>query len=483
MVGESGNLGLTQYGRIEYAKLGGRLNTDAIDNSGGVNCSDNEVNIKILLNDVVDVGDLSEKQRNEILAEVQVAVGELVLKNNRLQTKAISIAISKAVDNLEMHGRLIKEMERMGKLDRSLECLPDKEEIARRKLLTQGLTRPEIAVLMAYSKTTLKEALLASDLPEDLYFQRELASAFPLPLQLRFKQYMPKHRLKREIIATQLSNAVVNEVGMTFVSRLLDETGSKPSDIIRSYTISREIFKAEELYNLIDAIKNIEAETQFKMLHEVNRLIRRGTRWFLRNRRSEKMDIAEIIRDFKPKVAELSAAMPKFLTVYGRDMIVIAEPLTEAKVPKDLASCISSITLMFSALDIVEASFINKFSVEKVATIYYAVGRRLQLGWFRELIKNQAVSNYWEALARATFRDDLDLQQRNLTINIMQHHEKMLNEPEQLIDAWFAKHHVLLARWEYFLTELKSSPTLNFTMFAVALRELLDLGQASIRKG
>lgn len=483
VVGEGGNLGFTQFGRVEYAKSGGRLNTDAIDNSGGVNCSDNEVNIKILLNDVVDLGDLTEKQRNEILAEVQTEVGELVIKNNKLQPKAISVAVSQAVDNLEMHGRLIKEMERIGKLDRVLECLPDKEEIANRKLLKQGLTRPEISVLMAYSKTVLKEALLDSHLPEDTYFQKELELAFPVPLQTRFKQYMPRHRLRREIIATQVSNAVINEMGISFVSRLIDETGSEPPDIIRSYTISREIFKAQELYNLIDTLKNVDAETQFIMLHEVNRLIRRGTRWFLRNRRRESMNIAEIIRYFIPEVSELSAILPGFLVGYGSDMEIVAEQLIKANVPKDFAYRIGCMSAMFSALDIVEAATINKFPVEKVATIYYAVGTRLQLGWFRELIKNHAVSNHWEALARATFRDDLDRQQRNLTVNIMHSNGQALNEPEHLIDAWFGKHHILVSRWEYFATELKNSPEADFTMFAVALRELLDLAQASIHRG
>lgn len=483
VVGEGGNLGFTQLGRVEYAKAGGRINTDAIDNSGGVNCSDNEVNIKILLNNVVDLGDLTEKQRNTLLAEVQDEVAELVLKNNRLQPKAISVALSQAVDNLEMHGHLIKEMERSGKLDRVLECLPDKEEIANRKLLKQGLTRPEIAVLMAYSKTVLKEALLDSNVPEESYFQVELEQAFPLRLQKQFKQYMPKHRLKREIIATQVSNAVVNEMGVSFVTRLIDETGSEPPDIIRSYMISREVFKAQDLYNLIDALTNIAAETQFKMLHEVNRLIRRGTRWFLRNRRRENMDIAETVRYFAPKVAELSEMMPQFLSGYGSDMEVIAEQLIQANVPKDLAYRIGCMSAMFSALDIVEASGINKFPVEKVATIYYAVGTRLQLGWFRELIKNHAVDNHWEALARATFRDDLDRQQRNLTVNIMHINGQALNEPAHLIDKWFGKHHILVSRWEYFVTELKNSPEADFTMFAVALRELLDLAQASIHRG
>jgi glutamate dehydrogenase len=480
VVGEGGNLGFTQYGRVEYAKSGGRINTDAIDNSGGVNCSDNEVNIKILLNDVVLLGELTEQQRNIVLAEVQNEVGELVLKNNRLQPKAISVALSQAVDNLEMHGRLMKEMERTGKLNRVVECLPDKEEIANRKLLKQGLTRPELAVLMAYSKTVLKEALLGSNIPEEPYFQLELEHAFPLPLQTRFKEYMPRHRLKREIIGTQLSNAVVNEMGISFINRLIDETGSEAPDIVRAYTISRKIFKAEELYGEIDVLPGVDADTQFKMLHEINRLIRRGTRWFLRNRRRENIDIAQIIEYFKPKVTELSIVLPQFLLDYGSDMKVMAERLIQSHVPKDLAYRIGSMSAMFSALDIVEAASINKFSVEKVATIYYAVGTRLQLGWFRELIKNHIVNNHWEALARATFRDDLDRQQRNLAVNIMRHNGDSLNEPEHLIDSWFGKHHILVSRWEYFATELKNSPEADFTMFAVALRELLDLAEASI---
>lgn len=482
IVGEGGNLGFTQYGRIEYAKLGGRLNTDAIDNSGGVNCSDNEVNIKILLNDIVDLGDLTEKQRNVLLAELQTEVGELVLKNNRLQPKAISLALSQAADNIEMHGRLITELERLGKLDRALECLPDKEEINNRKALKQGLTRPEIAVLMAYAKTVLKESLLASNVPEDAYFQKELECAFPIPLQTQFKKYMPRHRLKREIIATQVSNAVINEMGINFISRLFDETGAESADIIRAYTLSREIFKAEDLYHLMDTLSNTAADIQFKMLHEVNRLIRRATRWFLRNRRRESASIFELIPSFTPKIAELSAALPKFLTGYDSDMETLATELIAANVPKDLAYHFGSMTAMFSALDIVEASIINKFPLEKVATIYYAVGTRLQLGLFRERIKNQAVSNQWEALARATFRDDLDRQQRNLTVSIMHNKAAHLEDPAHLIDDWFGKNRLLVSRWEYFATELKNAMDVDFTMFAVALRELLDLAQASIHR-
>ncbi len=482
VVGEGGNLGFTQLGRIEYAKLGGHLNTDAIDNSGGVNCSDNEVNIKILLNNAVDAGDLTEKKRNEVLAEVQDEVGHLVLRNNELQTKGISLAVSQAVDNLEMHGRLIREMEKTGRLDRALECLPDKEEIANRKMQKRGLTRPEIAVLMAYSKTLLKEALLKSNLPEDAYFQQELERAFPLPLQQRFKAYMSKHRLKREIIATQVSNAVVNEMGINFISRLQDETGAEPPEIVRAYTVSREIYKVHDFYQAIDGLaKNVDAQVQHNMLQEVNRLVRRGARWFLRNRQEE-LDISQTIQAFTGKVVEVSETLPHFLPAYDSELAVITQLLIDANVPQDLAYRIGAMSAMFSALDIVEAATVHQFPVEKVAAIYFVIGGRLQLGWFRELIKKQAVGNHWEALARATFRDDLDRLQRSLTVSIMHHDGHTFHDPNGLIDTWFNKHRMLVSRWEYFVNELKNPADVGFTMFAVALRELLDLAETSTHK-
>lgn len=482
VVGEGGNLGFTQLGRVEYAKLGGRLNTDAIDNSGGVNCSDNEVNIKILLNEAIEFGDLTEKQRNEILAELQDEVAELVLKNNRQQARAITVASSQAIDNVNMHGRLIQEMVKAGKLDRVLESLPDQEELANRKQFRIGLTRPEIAVLMAYSKTSLKESLLASDLPEDPYFLLDLERAFPIPLQTRFKQYMPQHRLKREIIATQISNAAINEMGINFISRLQDETGSLPPDIIRAYTVSRKLFRVEELRSLIIGLKNtVEMAVQIRMLHEVNRLVRRGARWFLRNRR-EGIKISETIDHFMQPVAEVSEALPRFLMDSDEEIGEMAENLIQANVPKELAFQINRLSAMFSVLDIVEAATLNKFPVVQVAAIYYAVGERMQLGWFRELIKNRPVNNHWEALARAAFRDDLDRQQRNLTISIMLHNGKFLDDPQHLIDVWFKRHRVMVNRWEYFITELKTPSEADFTMFAVALRELLDMAQTGGHK-
>ncbi len=522
VVGEGGNLGLTQLGRIEYAKLGGHLNTDAIDNSGGVNCSDNEVNIKILLNDVVEHGDLTEKQRNELLVEMQDEVAELVLFNNRRQTEAISVAVAPGEESLELFTRVMDEMEREGNLDRALEFLPDKEEIAERKAQHMGLTRPEIAVLMAYSKNLLKKSLIASRLPEDPYIAKDLALAFPQPIQNRFASYLEHHRLKREIIVTRVSNAVINEMGISFVYRLQDETGSQAPDIIRAYMVSRAVFEATSLHTAITSLTGrIDSEVQLKMLQEVNRLIRRGTRWFLRNRRSN-LHITETIEHFTNPVAIVSNILPSFLTDSSDELDNLVNRLIESNVPEPLAYRIGGMSSMFSALDIVEAATTHKFSIEQVAALYYTIGNRLHLGWFRELIKKQPVSNHWEALARAAFRDDLDRQQRKLIVGIMQmnlqingqlrkdyltsesqsalnpvsdkqYSEYLQNnhatdeiyqnggnnqkEIEVLVNLWIKRHQVLVDRWEYFITELKAAPAVDFTMFAVALRELLDMTQ------
>ncbi len=254
VVGEGGNLGLTQLARVEYTINGGMVYTDFIDNSGGVNCSDKEVNIKILLNGIVAVGDLTPKQRNELLSEMTDEVSKLVLRDNFLQTRAISLSASQALQGLELQGRYIKELERSGKIDRSLEFLPDDKALQERKLMGQGLGRPGIAVLMCYSKSLLKEEILASGVPEEQYMEQFLISSFPKPLQERFSKQMQDHPLKREIIATKLSNIIVNEMGFTFVYRLQDETGAPVSAIVRAYMITRTVLNLESIWKQIEEL-------------------------------------------------------------------------------------------------------------------------------------------------------------------------------------------------------------------------------------
>ncbi|HZC14837.1 MAG TPA: NAD-glutamate dehydrogenase domain-containing protein, partial [Thermoleophilaceae bacterium] len=269
VVAEGGNLGLTQRGRIEYALSGGRINTDAIDNSGGVDCSDREVNIKILLDAVVAAGDMTIKQRNELLVEMTETVADLVLKDNYEQSETLSMAEAQAPSMLEVHQRFMRALEVATGLDRALEALPDEEEIAERARDHRGLTRPELAVLLAYSKVYLYAALLDSDVPEDPYLSAELERYFPPPLPERFREPLREHRLKREIVATQVVNNMLHGGGTTFAFRLHEETGAPASEIARAYAVAREVFGMRPQWAAIEALDNeVKAEVQIAMLLE-----------------------------------------------------------------------------------------------------------------------------------------------------------------------------------------------------------------------
>ena len=478
VVGEGGNLGLTQLARVEYALGGGVINTDAIDNSAGVNCSDNEVNIKVLLDYIVSCGDMTVKQRNSLLASMSEEVAELVLKNNRNQNDAISMAEDRAANNIEMHNRLLKYLERKAGLDREVEHLPNKEEINNRKTKQQGFTRPEIAVLMGYTKILLKNELIESQIPEEPFIEDKFEYYFPKPIRSKYKKYMSGHRLKRELIATQISNCVIDEMGINFIHRLQDETGASSANVVSAYMASKEIFDASAIREQIVSLTNvIDSSVQIKMYQELNRLIRRGSRWFLRNRRGG-LDIIETIEHFKPQVSAVYAALKDILKDEAYQYLEkeINHLLTE-NVSEELSYKVGSMSVMFSFLDIIEAAGVHNLPVLQVASVYYAIGAKLKLSWFRELIKAQPIDSHWEALARASFRDDVDKQQRNLAIGILQTNEEKCTDTECYVEEWLGQHQFLLDRWEFFVSELQSSKPV-FTMFAVALRELLDLSHA-----
>lgn len=475
VVAEGGNLGFSQLGRVEYALTGGKLNTDAIDNSGGVDCSDHEVNIKILLNGVVVSGDLTIKQRNLLLGDMTEEVAELVLENNRSQIEVISIAEFNTENNVQMHCRLIEHLEYHGNLDRDLEFLPSNETLLARQQIGKGLTRPELAVLLAYCKTLLKSELLASDVPEDKYIENVLVTAFPQVLQDKFKSAMFSHRLKREIIAMQISNTVLNDMGLGFIHRLQDETGASIPEIIRGYIAARDIFKAKRFREAVNALDFIvPAEIQVKMLHELNRLIRRGTRWFIRHRIIT-MDIAEVVNHFTPKMELVKEGLRHALQGSAEEYLQeFAKDLIDENVPEETALITAQMSSMFSALDIIDAATTYNLPVEAVTVTYYAIGARLELGWFREQIKLHPVTNHWDSLARAAIRDDLDRQQRNLTVAVMLMQQDVTDLDAQ-IDAWMAQYKLMIDRWKQMITDLKTVPKREFTMYSVALRELMEL--------
>lgn len=426
-------------------------------------------------------GDLTEKQRNELLVSMTDTVGKLVISNNFKQNAALTLCGYQAPDNLQMHYRLQKELERDAGLDPVVEFLPNNDEITARAAIKQGYTNPELAVLMAYCKILIKRRLQDSELTEDPAVDHVLIHYFPQTLHdERYSSYVKAHRLKRAIIATQISNNIVNEMGINFMQRLAEETSMDYPQISRAYIIARAVFELPQLLVAIRELANVvTTDVQINMWLDLNRLMRRTTRWFVRNLPAN-MSIDAAIKLYKPKIKELHDDLESITSgAWHEQMQSEQTRLIQLGVPSNFAKTASSFNTMFTSLDIVQAAIQYDFDLKQVGKVYFCVGTELKLGWFGELIKRQPVHNYWEALARSVFRDDVDKQQRQLAISIMQS-SPIQKSPEKLpsvdmqVKAWLDQHQELLQRWDFFITELKVSEP-EYTMFAVALREFLDL--------
>ncbi len=481
VVAEGGNLGFTQLGRIEYSLKGGKLNTDAIDNSAGVDCSDHEVNIKILLNNLPDKQKLSKSAREKLLLSMTDEVASLVLKNNIDQTLAISVSFEQSHDNVELHDRLLQNLYRIGKIDLELEFLPSSSELVKRKKAGIGLTRSEIAVFLAYAKTLLKEELLNSDILELPYIEKEVENVFPKVLVKKYKESIYQHALKREIVATQLSNNAINEMSFSFVYRLLDETSASVADIMLCYTIAKEIFSSKETIAAIEALRfKVNSKTQIEMIREVSRLLRRATRWLLKYVDS-RTSPADIIKLFKSGVDEVYNFLPKYMQ--GDAVQVIQDStqhLISKNVPKELAYKTSTLPWILSAFDMTDLSNLYNAPLEKVATIYYALADKLELGILKEEVKGIPVNNRWDALARASIRDDIDLYHRKLTIGFLL--EFSTTSTIQLdLEPYIRKEDPLVKRWLSIVQDLRNDRVKNFTMYSVVVRELLALSQLLLK--
>ena len=483
VVGEGGNLGLTQLGRIEFALRGGRMNTDFIDNSGGVDCSDHEVNMKILLNQAVAVGDLTGKQRNVMLEEMTDDVADLVLKNNYRQTQAISIASEDAAIRLEEYRRLMNTMENEGKLNRSLEFLPDDETLSERKLDKKGLTRPELSVLISYVKGDLKQTLINSSLPDEPLLAGEMYKVFPRGLTQKFSKELGEHQLRREIIATQIANDMVNHMGITFVERLNQSTGADAASIALAWIIARDVFRIDNWWDKIeDQDFNVPAQLQMELMQDLMRLMRRSVRWLLRNRRAE-LSIQNHIERFADSVWAITASLPDYLGDHARNAWQKRhQGLVEAGLNPELASVVSGTDYLYSSLGIIEAQEASGMPLKTVANLYYELGDKLDLNWFARAIASLAPASHWQALARESFREDLEWQQRALTTGVL----RLAGKPEDVpacVDAWLQRHVGMIQRWKSMLAELKSVREPEYAMFSVALRELLDLAQSTMHSG
>lgn len=486
VVGEGGNLGLTQLGRIEFASVGGprdaegratggRINTDAIDNSAGVDTSDHEVNIKILLNSVVADGDMTVKQRNKLLAEMTDEVGALVLRNNYAQNTALANAVAQAPSLLHAHQRFMRRLGREGRLDRQLEFLPSDRQIRERLAASRGLTQPELAVILAYIKITVAEELVATKLPDDPYLQRLLHAYFPQALRDQFGEQIDAHALRREIITTVLVNDTVNTGGSTFLHRMREETGASTEEIVRAQTAGREIFGLAGVWDEVEALDNVvSADVQTRVRLHSRRLVERGTRWLLNNR-PQPLELAETIDFFSERVATVWAALPKLLRGADLDWYQgINEELSQAGVPEELASRVASFSSAFPTLDIVAVADRTGKDPLAVAEVYYDIADRLRITQLMDRIIELPRADRWQSMARASIREDLYAAHAALTSDILSVGNGDAT-PEQRFKAWEEKNAALLTRARGTLEEIQGSDDFDLANLSVAMRTMRTL--------
>ncbi|MHA1566025.1 MAG: NAD-glutamate dehydrogenase domain-containing protein, partial [Alphaproteobacteria bacterium] len=479
VIGEGANLGITQLGRVEFSRAGGLINTDFIDNSAGVDTSDHEVNIKIVLDDVVTNGDMTEKQRNELLATMTDDIAALVLNDNYLQTQAISLASLHAPALLDQQWRMIRALERSGRLNREIEFLPDDEEMGRRQTNREGLSRPENAVLFSYAKLDLYEELLPTDVPDDAYLVGDQARYFPKKLQARYPEQIANHRLRREIIATYVVNSLVNRVGATFVHNMQARTGLPAADIARAFVAARDAFGLRPVWREIEKLDNkVGADVQAQMVTQLMHLAERVTKWFLDNE-PQPLNIAETIARYGAGVEALSGQLSK---IVGDDdkaaMTTQVAGLVEQGVPKKLAERIAGLAAVGSACDIVRIADGAGVPVVDAGRIYFKIGSWLGADWLREASRQVKVESEWQRLAVDAIVDDSFGHQSQITAGVLQGADggALANGTgERLIDQWLDGRRPAVERTGALIGEMRAALEVDLAMLTVANRQLRTL--------
>jgi glutamate dehydrogenase len=477
VVGEGANLGVTQRARVEYALRGGRLNTDFIDNSAGVDCSDHEVNIKILLGDAERTAGLDRPARDELLEEMTDEVGTLVLRDNYLQTQAISVTHQLGDHLLDRVARLMRQLEKDGRLNRRLEYLPDEETLQDRARLRQGFTRPELSVLLSYTKMTIYDELLASDLPDDPFTREDLKLYFPAPLRQRYEEQIVRHRLHREIVATAVTNSMVNRVGVTFFHEVRDRTGMPSADVARAYVITRDVFGLRALWGAIEEQDNkIPAAVQYQMLLECGRAMERGTSWFLGQGHGA-IDIGALIKAYSVDVRKLHDSLDDLLAETDLGIRANnARKLADAGVPEEMALRVASLPWLAPPLcDVVRIAHATEVPPEQVGRTYFRIGARFGFDWLRWAAGRISTDKTWNKLAVSAVVDDLFSQQAELTSRVLTASETEA-AAEAALDAWIEARRPQVARVEQLLTELKAGNEPDLAMLAVANRALKSIG-------
>ncbi len=471
VVGEGANLGFTQRARIEFNLGGGKINTDAIDNSAGVDTSDHEVNIKILLYDAIDRGDLKADDRNALLAAMTEEVGQLVLRDNYEQTQAISLTHALGEGVLDEQARFMRTLERAGRLDRVIEFLPDDDTLAERHAVHQGLTRPELAVVLAYAKIVLFADLLGSDLPDDPQLVHDLLLYFPVALRERFRAAVERHRLRREIIATYLTNNIINRVRPTLVMQLTEETGKPPADVARAFTIIRDAFDLRTIWAEIEALDNhLPARIQTDMMLDVGRLLERAMQWLLRGS-YENLDVAMLVAELQPKIGVISTHLHDILPPQELSLLKARQGELEADgIPERLAYRVASLNVMSSALDIVRIARGGR-AVDDVARVYFGLGARFGLDRLRAAGQAISTDTPWQKAAVAAVLDDLFNYQSTLASRVIGEG----NGTKEPVDAWLGARPRVVERIDQTMNDVRASQTVDLAMLTVASRQLRTL--------
>lgn len=474
VVGEGGNLGLTQRGRIEYSLNGGRINTDFIDNSAGVDSSDREVNIKILLRAASQERGLTRTKRNKLLAEMTDDVAKFVLRNNYLQTQSISMMEARARERLSETARLINDLEKTGLLDRDLEFLPDDVEIDERRQRNQGLTRPELAVILSYAKIDLYNGLESSDQALDDFLTTDPQRYFPPVLRRRYVELIPVHRLSRQILATLIANNIVNRMGPAFVKRMQVDTGADVVTIARAYVVAKEVCQASEIWSMIEALDNkIPATIQQSMMFDVSRILRHASSWLI-ERYGDNLDIVDSVEELKKSMA----------TIYGRALSIVVGPARERQkrsaqeymkhgVPEKLAKKMASLLLTRGGLDIADLANRHRKDVMETARMYAGMSDRLGIVWMNRCVEGLEVEGRWQALARSNLRDDFYRIRRDFATVLLGGRSR--KTPENVFDSWIHKNAASVRMFDSILAEMRLRPDVDFATLTVAAQELRKL--------
>ncbi len=470
VVGEGGNLGCTQLGRIEYAKRGGRINTDAIDNSAGVDCSDHEVNIKIALAAAVEKKKLNLASRDKLLEKMTDDVAALVLRDNYLQTQALSVSEYQGLSRVESQRALIHQLESIGLLNRGIEYLPGDEEISKRLTAKKAFTRPELAVLLAYSKIWIYNELLASNLPDQEYFKHDLMRYFPAEMQKKYSAEIEGHKLRREIVATFVTNSIVNRAGSTFFHKVMRDTGLSAADIARGYTVTRDAFKLRDLWQEIESLDSkVDSSLQYEMYVQISKFVERFTLWLLRNL-PQPLNVEKAINEYAGAIEEFRRKFDSIInkTLAGQISGQV-DALTSKGVPAALAKKVVSLDVLASAGDIALVSKASKQPVAVVGKIYFQVGERLKFTWLKTAAQELPAETYWQRLAISNLTDSLFDQQRKIAA------EAVKCGKTNCFEQWLKQNAAALERHDKLIHELRTSGQFDLAMFAAAVKRIETL--------